>query len=65
VKWGKTTPDSYITTRVMITGSVLHPPDLDTLITDQRLLAQARSALLRVRGEVIKGCGIVLNRKPS
>ena len=64
-KWGTATPDSYITTRVMITGAVLHEPDLDTLITDQRLLAQAKSALLRVKAEVNKGCGAVLNRKPS
>ncbi len=65
VKWGKEAPDSHIATRVTISGLVLRPPDLDSLITDPRLLAQAKSALRRVEGEVNKGCGVVLNRKPA
>jgi hypothetical protein len=65
VKWGKEAPDSHITTRVSIIASVLHEPDLDKLITDSGLLADAKGALRRVQAEVNKGCGVVINRKPA
>jgi hypothetical protein len=65
VKWGLEAPDSHITTRVTIIASVLHEPDLDELITDSRLLADAKGALRRVQAEANKGCGVVINRKPA
>lgn len=64
-KWGKEAPDSYIARSVLIVASVLNEPDLDKLITDKRLLADASAALRNLRAEVNKGCGIVANRKPA
>ena len=64
-KWGDEAPDSLIAQRVTIVASVLREPELAKLIHDPKRLADATGALRRVKTEVGKANGVVVNKKPA